>query len=154
MVVFVMLPIIGNLVSQGSNNRINELGLALAVREEIRTTVTGVIFHVARFDAGSILFCNPCQVVRVILGRCDDISTILTNHCRVGSTCRSRYMLTNIAMSTAELTGMVMVHISPNDPFGGIRGMIFMDIYVFVATDRAFSFLGTGRNSTLVILLI
>ena len=32
--------------------------------------------------------------------------------------------------------------------------MIFMDIYVLVATDRAFSFLRTGRNSALVILLI
>ena len=126
MVVFVVLPIIGKLVSQRRDNRIGDLGFAFAVCKEIRAAVAGVIFRISRICAGCILLCNLRQIVLGVLCRCDDIAAILTHHRCIGCACGTGCVILHIAVRTAILTQMRMVQIAASRPLGCVGIVILV----------------------------
>ena len=90
----------------------------------------------------------------MILCRRDDIAAILANHCGIGCTRRSGYVILHIAVCAAGLTQMGMVQIAASRPLGGVRIMVLVFFYVRVAANSAFSLCTAGSNAALVVFLL
>ena len=101
MVVFVKLPAVGGLMPQGGDDRIGDGGRSLAVCKKLGAAVAGVILSIARLGAGGVLLIDLRQLVRMPLGRGEDVAAILADH-GVVSVEMMEYFAQGLTMLTAQ----------------------------------------------------